>query len=136
MLSDPDEEPASIDEFADSGVRSAEDIERIFTRQFFFGCEADDPLNALAVQTGMLPRNARIPAIFASDISHWDVPDFCGVLPEAWELVEDGHLDRADFRSFVFENVVALLTGTNPRFFEGTAVEQDVATHLASRSGD
>ena len=32
----------------------------------------------------------RLKALFASDIGHWDVPDIREVLPEAWELVEDG----------------------------------------------
>ena len=44
------------------------------------------------VQQHMLPHGARLNAMFASDIGHWDVPDLRGVLPEAWELVEDGHL--------------------------------------------
>ena len=48
------------------------------------------------------------------------------MLPEAWELVEDGHLDEADFRAFVFENAVDLLAGTNPDFFRGTSVEAAV----------
>ena len=65
--------------------------------------------------------------MFASDIGHWDVPDFASVLPEAWELVEDGHLDPADFRAFTFENPVALWAGTNPAFFAGTIVESAVS---------
>jgi hypothetical protein len=42
--------------------------------------------------------------MFASDIGHWDVPDARGVLPEAWELVEDGLLSPADFRAFTYDN--------------------------------
>jgi hypothetical protein len=48
------------------------------------------------------------------------------VLPEAWELVEDGRLGEADFRAFVFENAVDLLAGTNPAFFDGTVLESAV----------
>ena len=40
---------------------------------------------------------AHLNAMFASDIGHWDVPDVRGVLPEAWELVEDGRLTEEDF---------------------------------------
>ena len=38
-------------------------------------------------------------------------------------LVEDGHLDVADFRAFTYENPVALWSGTNPDFFAGTVIE-------------
>jgi predicted TIM-barrel fold metal-dependent hydrolase len=122
MLSDPEEDPAALDEFAASGVARPEDVREFFTRRFFFGCEGDDPLTALAFQTRLLPLGARLPAVFASDIGHWDVPDARHVLAEAFELVERGHLDAAAFRAFTFGNAVALLAGTNPRFFEDTAV--------------
>ena len=45
-------------------------------------CEADDPTNAFAFDTRVNPLSARINAMFASDIGHWDVPDFREVLPE------------------------------------------------------
>jgi hypothetical protein len=53
------------------------------------------------------------------------------VLPEAFELVERGHLDAEDFRAFAFENAVALFGGTNPDFFEGTAVADAARKALA-----
>ena len=56
-------------------------------------------------------RSERIPALFASDIGHWDVPDFRRVLEEAWELVEHGLLDSEGFRDFTFANPVRLWTG-------------------------
>ena len=93
FLSDPDEDPATLDEWAPSGIGSVDDIVRVFTDQCFFGCEADDPMNALAFDPRINPDGARLRAMFASDIGHWDVPDFTGVLPEAWELVEDGLVD-------------------------------------------
>ncbi|MFB0987294.1 MAG: hypothetical protein QMB94_13435 [Phycisphaerales bacterium] len=48
------------------------------------------------------------------------------VLHEAFELVEEGRLDDAEFRAFTFENVARFYTDTNPNFFKGTAVEADV----------
>ena len=122
MLSDPDEDPGALDEFAASGISCEEDAQRIFERQFFFGCEADDPMNALAFDTRLAPMGARLRAVFASDIGHWDVPDIRQVLPEAWELVERGLLDASGFRAFVCDNVAGMLEGTNPDFFAGTAV--------------
>ena len=89
-LSLPDEDPATIDEFAATGVESPEDIRDAYATQFHFGCEADDPMTALAFDARRNPLGARLRAIFASDVGHWDVPDVREVLPEAWELVEDG----------------------------------------------
>jgi predicted TIM-barrel fold metal-dependent hydrolase len=129
FLSDPDEDPATLDEFAMSGITSAEDVYDVFTRQFHFGCEADDPSNALAFGGSIYPMGATFRAMFASDIGHWDVPDFAEVLDEAWELVEHGHVDEAQFADFMAGNVVSLLAGTNPAFFDGTVVADWATAH-------
>lgn len=55
------------------------------------------------------------------------------VLQEAYENVEKGWLDKAQFRDFVFGNVARFYTDTNPDFFVGTTVESDVE-RLASPS--
>jgi len=122
LLTDPAEPRDSIDEFAEAGVSSEADIRELFSERFYFGCEADDPLTAVAFDTAMLPGGARLRPVFASDIGHWDVPDMEGVLPEAWELVEDGHIDEESFEAFVCGNALSLWTSTNPKFFEGTSV--------------
>ena len=49
------------------------------------------------------------------------------MIPEAYELVEDGVITEADFRELVFVNPARLHYGMNPRFFEGTTVERQVA---------
>ena len=130
MLSLPDEDPTTLDEFARRGIESADDIRDVFTGSFHFGCEADDPMTALAFDTGRNPLGARLQAIFASDIGHWDVPDIREVLPEAWELVEDGHVTEADFRALTFENAVSLWAGRT-RVLRGHEVEGAVATELS-----
>jgi len=84
-------------------------------------------MNAIAFDRDKTPLHARMNAIFASDIGHWDVPDFREVLPEAWELVEHGHMDTADFRAFTCDNVAELLTATNPEFFAGTVVAESLS---------
>jgi hypothetical protein len=48
-----------------------------------------------------------------------------GVLPEAWELVEDGLVTEEDFRDFTYGNIARMLTAVNPEFFAGTAVQLD-----------
>ncbi|MGP0029795.1 MAG: amidohydrolase family protein [Acidimicrobiales bacterium] len=130
LLSEPMIEGASIDDFAESLIRSPEDIRDVFNSQYFFGCEADDPMAAVAFDARLNPLGARISALFASDIGHWDVPDFRRVLEEAWELVEHGLLDPDGFRHFTFVNPVRIWAGTNPGFFKGTVVEKAVTDEL------
>jgi hypothetical protein len=133
FLSDPSEPRDALDEFAPSGIRRPEDVREVFASQYFFGCEADDPTNAFAFDRRVNPHGARLNAMFASDIGHWDVPDFRGVLPEAWALIERGLVDEEGFRAFSFENVVRLFGGTNARFFEGTAVATEARQVLAAK---
>ena len=119
MLSEPIVGDDVVDEFAESQIAGPDDIVRIFTEQYFFGCEADDPMTALAFDRARNPRGARLPALFASDIGHWDVPDFARVVCEAWELVEKRHLDLSDFRAFTFGNPVALWSRHEPELLRG-----------------
>jgi predicted TIM-barrel fold metal-dependent hydrolase len=127
LLSEPDEDPARLDEFASVGVDSAEALARLFSERFFFGCEADDPLNAVAYDRARSPFGLSLHALFGSDIGHWDVPEIDRVLLEAFELVEEGIVSEEDFRRFAFASPVALWTASNPRFFEGTLVAEAVA---------
>ena len=125
---DDHENPAELDEWAACKIERKEEITELFARNFYFGCEADDPSNAWAFKC---PPRMRLKAMFGSDIGHWDVPDMTGVLEEAYELVEDGHIDEADFREFVFANPALLHARMNPDFFKGTVVEDAVAKLLA-----
>ena len=134
LLSDPDEDVGMLDEFAACEIESSEDLRDLFAEPFYFGCEADDPMNARAFDTKSNPLGAKLKAVFSSDIGHWDVPDMRGVLGEAWELVDNGHLSEADFRAFVFDNPVSMWAGANPKFFEGTTVEDAVAHQLRESS--
>jgi predicted TIM-barrel fold metal-dependent hydrolase len=125
------ENAQSVDEFADTGIRTVADLLGRFVEPFFFGCEADDSLNAWAFQEKFNPLGISLNAMFSSDIGHWDVPDAREVVEEAYELVEDGLLDEAQFRRFTFDNVARMYTSMNPAFFEGTNVEKAVAEALS-----
>ncbi|MFN8025362.1 MAG: amidohydrolase family protein [Acidimicrobiia bacterium] len=125
MLSDPDELERDVDMFGESLLQSGDDLLRMFSQQFFYGCEADDPMNALAFASDLNPGGVTLPAVFASDVGHWDVPDMREVVPEAYELIEHGHVDEAQFRDFVFANPVRLWAGNNPDFFTGTVLEKE-----------
>jgi hypothetical protein len=127
----PTEDPALLDEFAACEIERPQDIGDLFVPRFFFGCEADDPLNSSAFDTKVNPFGARLGAMFGSDVAHWDVPDMSEVLEEAWEMVDHEWIDEADFRDFVFGNPVRCFTGGNPSFFTGTVVEEEVKQYLA-----
>jgi hypothetical protein len=120
------EEQGLLDEWAPSGVKSPEEIRDIFTQRFYFGCEGDDPLNTLAFDTKGSPFNAKLYALYGSDLGHWDVPDMADAAHEAYELVEEGLLSEENFRDMVFTNAVKFWTSTNPDFFKGTIVEDAV----------
>ncbi len=121
MLSEPDEDPATIDEFALSGVAGVDDILAIWDR-FHFGCEADDPMTVIGFDRTVTPESRVVKGVFASDIGHWDVPDVRDVLTEAYELVDDGILSEADFRAFTFDHPFSLWAAGNPDFFADTVV--------------
>ncbi|MBV9578487.1 MAG: amidohydrolase family protein [Chloroflexi bacterium] len=116
------------DDFEHVDVHTSEDIVELYTRNFYFGCEADDPVTAWAFDPRM---RAPVKAVFSSDISHWDVPVMANVLPEAYELVEHGLLGEADFRAFTWSNALHLHGDMNPEFFVGTTLEQAAAAELA-----
>jgi hypothetical protein len=129
-----DKNAPTVDEFAACAIGTEADIPKRFVPNFFFGCEADDPLVQHAFDTDSLPGGEPLQAIFGSDVGHWDVPDMRDVLHEAYELVEEKRLDAKQFRAFTFENAARFYTDTNPRFFEGTAIESDIETLLSTRS--
>jgi hypothetical protein len=128
------EPPEMLDEFRHCGIERPEDLRELFETRFYFGCEADDPLNAWAFDSRVNPQGARLRAVFSSDIGHWDVPDMTHVVGEAFELVERGLLSERDFRDFTFAHPVELWAATNPDFFHGTAVEDAVRKELSERA--
>ncbi|HCX14577.1 MAG TPA: amidohydrolase [Rhodospirillaceae bacterium] len=123
--------PPIFDEWADCGIDSKNDIVNRFVPHFYFGCEADDSSVAWAFNTKLNPLGARLRAMFSSDAGHWDVTDINEILPEAHELVKDGHITDEDFRDFVFGFPAQFYATLNRDFFKGTRVEKE-ATSLLS----
>jgi predicted TIM-barrel fold metal-dependent hydrolase len=116
-----------VDDFEAAGINSKEDVRAVFSGNFYFGCEADDRATMWAFDPRM---GVRLRPVFSSDFTHFDVPDFREVIPEAFEMVEKGFMTEQDFREFTFTNAARLHTRNNPSFFEGTVVEQAVADEL------
>ena len=121
-----------LDDYSRCKISSKEDFRDLYVSRYYFGCEADDPINAWAFNRKANPLGARLNALFSSDIGHFDVPDMSEVVPEAYELVEHGLLDDNDFRDFTFANAVRFWGHVNPDFFKGTAVEKAAAEVLAA----
>ena len=88
--------------------------------------------NAWAFDGKFNPFGARLNALFGSDIGHFDVADMAHVLPEAYELVEEGLISEDDFRDFTFANPVRFWGEADPDFFKGTAVEGAASEVLGS----
>jgi predicted TIM-barrel fold metal-dependent hydrolase len=115
------------DDFEAAGINSKDDVRAVFSGNFYFGCEADDRATMWAFDPRM---GVRLRPVFSSDFTHFDVPDFRQVIPEAFEMVEKGFVTEQDFREFTFTNAARLHTRNNPDFFKGTVVEQAVADEL------
>ncbi|MBI3743172.1 MAG: amidohydrolase family protein [Chloroflexi bacterium] len=122
--------PSNLDDLGACHLEEAEQIHDLFVPRFYFGCEADDPMNAWAFNTTVNPFGARLRAVLGSDIGHWDATDMNTVVAEAYEAVEKGRITSDDFRDFVFANPVRLHAGMNPDFFKGTRIEGSVAQLL------
>jgi len=118
-----------LDDFAACKITKKQDWLGLYATPFYFGCEADDRMNATAFGRGN-PFGARLNAIFSSDIGHFDVIDFRDPVPEAYELVEKELITPDDFRDFTFANTVRLWGTQNPRFFDGTVVAKEAAAVL------
>jgi predicted TIM-barrel fold metal-dependent hydrolase len=119
-----------LDDFSACQITQKEDLRDLFATPFYFGCEADDRMNAWAFQRRNNPLGARLNALFGSDIGHFDVPDMAAVVPEAYEFIEDELMSTDDFRDFMFANAVRLWGRSNPDFFTGTVVEKEAAAVL------
>jgi len=128
--------PAEKDEFAACQMKEVRDLRRLFIDPFFFGCEADDRMMAVAFNRRLNPLGTELKAVFGSDIGHWDVLDVKSILSEAWSLVEGRLLTLENFRSFTFVNPAMLHLSMNPDYFEGTVVENEARKLLDEQRED
>jgi predicted TIM-barrel fold metal-dependent hydrolase len=119
------------DDYVAAELTSVEDIRDRFCTNFYWGCEADDPLVGVAFDRRVTPLGALVPAFFASDLGHWDVPEFDEPLEEAVELAERGIVDGDQLRDFLFANPVEFYASLDPEFFTGTVIEREAAAALA-----
>ena len=112
-----------VDEFKACEISEAEDIAELFVEPFYFGCEADDRMNAVAFDKRLNHFDVKLKAMFGSDIGHWDVPDMTRCITNAYEMVENGLMSEDNFRDFMLTNPAGFFTRQNPEFFKGTVLE-------------
>jgi len=125
LLPDPSQpiEPENYNDFQHTGAQKKEDLGVLF-ENFYFGCEADDKINAWAFATDVNRFGMTMKAFFGSDIGHMDAPDFSRVVEETYELVDEGTLTAEQYRKFVADHAILLHGKMNPKFFVGTSIEQ------------
>ena len=119
-----------LDDYSACNIKRPEDIRDLFVNNFYFGCEADDPMNAYAFNRKANAYGAKMNILFGSDIGHFDVQDMKDVVPEAYELIEHELITENDFRDFMFTNPVRFWGTANPKFFDGTRVEKEARALL------
>jgi predicted TIM-barrel fold metal-dependent hydrolase len=124
--------PIDTDEFSAAAVNAPEDIIEPLAGRTFFGCEADDPLVPFAFDVPLAHRHVSLQPMLGTDVAHWDAPVMNQVLPEAYEAADEGRMDPARLKSFLFGNAVRLHGGVNPSFFDGTLCEKEARQLLAA----
>ena len=108
--------------------RGPGDLADIFARQFYFGCEGDDPMNALAFASKGSPSGMRLRALYGSTWAIGMSQRWTRQRKKAHELVDQGLLAEEDFSAMVWRDPVRFWTSTNPDFFRGTVVEHAAAS--------
>ena len=121
----------NLDDFSACQIEKAADIHELFVKNFYFGCESDDKMNAWAFNRQCNPFGAQLNTLFGSDIGHFDVVNMDQVVPEAYELVDKGLVSDDGFRDFVCTNPVRFWGEANPDFFKGTVVEETASAILS-----
>ena len=106
------------DDYIHCNITQKQDWIDLYATPYYFGCEADDRMNAVAFGKAM-PLGARINAIYSSDIGHFDVVDMRDPLPEAFELVEDGHITEERFPRLRLRQCGAAVGHAEPALLRG-----------------
>ena len=99
-------------------------------RPYYFGCEADDRMNATAFGRAN-PFGARINAIFSSDIGHFDVPDMLSPVPRPMSWSRTGYHDRRLPRLHLRQRRAAV-GHAEPALLRGHEVAKEAAAVLAA----
>lgn len=103
---------AERDEFRLTGAAGAQDLAAQFARGFVFGAEADDRGIAHAFSPAH-PFGIELAVGFSSDMGHWDVDGFAGIVASAWAHVQARRLTVEQFRKYTYENPRRLIAAAH-----------------------
>jgi predicted TIM-barrel fold metal-dependent hydrolase len=126
--------PPLFDEFAACALRDIKGLKELFVDPFYFGCEAEDRMVAVAFDRRLSPVGLPLKAMLGSDIGHWDVLDATTILGEAWRLVQAKLLSPDNLRDFAFVNPAMYHLSMNPDYFVGTVVEDATRALLQQKN--
>jgi predicted TIM-barrel fold metal-dependent hydrolase len=126
--------PELFDEFAACALTEIKQLKELFVDPFYFGCEAEDRMVAVAFDRRLSPVGLPLKAMLGSDIGHWDVLDATTILGEAWRLVQGKLLSLDHLRDFAFTNPAMFHLSMNPDYFAGTVVADDAKKLLAEQA--
>src|SRR5207248_571720 len=98
---------ADLDDFSACRITRKQDWIDLYVAPFYFGCEADDRMNATAFSPHN-PFGAKLNALYSSDIGHFDVIDMRDPLADPAALADAARLaEGLGYHSvFVADHVV------------------------------
>ena len=122
------------DEYALAGIEDPDDFKAGFVDSFFFGCLGEASFDFLAFAHDILPSGSKLKAVYGTDMGHYNPTPMDELLRSAYESVERGLISADDFRAMTFANPVELFARSNPDFFAGTAIEDEVREELKGQT--
>ena len=122
------------DEYALAGIEEPDDFKAGFVDSFFFGCLGEASFDFLAFAHDILPSGSKLKAVYGTDMGHYNPTPMNELLRTAYESVDRDLISADDFRAMTFGNPVELLAGSNPNFFDGTAIEDEVREELKGQT--
>jgi predicted TIM-barrel fold metal-dependent hydrolase len=109
---------AELDDFAACQITRKEDWVDLFAKPYYFGCEADDRMNATAFGKGN-PFGSKLNAIYSSDIGHFDVIDFRDPLPRGVRAGRGRPHHRGRFPQLRLRQPGPAVGQAEPQFLQG-----------------
>ena len=128
----PREDPRCSTSSRPAGSSAPKTSRELFVAPFFFGCEADDPMNTTAFNAKVNPFGARLQRDVRLRRRALGRPDMTDVLEEAWEMVDHGWIDDDRLPRLRLHQPGALLHRREPaRSSPEPCVEPAVDDYLA-----
>ena len=117
MLSEPDELACDVDEFARVAASRVSTTCSTLHRPILLRLRSRRSDERPGVHAGLNPAERQLPAVFASDVGHWDVRDMRGVLARGVRAGRGRAVNEASSGPSSSRTRSACWAGANPDFF-------------------